>query len=72
MVDSVSHQDFIHHWNENLVLLKEWEEDRNVTLQRGKQKKQYRPAMFQLVLLGLGGSVLLRRITSLTPPPLQY
>lgn len=38
MVNSVSHQDFVHHWNENLVLLEEREEIRKVTLQRGRQR----------------------------------
>lgn len=38
MVDSVSHQDFVHHWNENLVLSEEREEIRKVTLQRGRQR----------------------------------
>lgn len=41
MVDSVSHQDFIHHWNENLVLSKEREEVGKVTLQSGRQIKDY-------------------------------
>lgn len=29
VVDSVSHQNFVHHWNENLVLEQEREEIRN-------------------------------------------
>ena len=29
MVDSVSHQNFVHHWNENLVLQEESKQIRN-------------------------------------------
>lgn len=39
MVDSVSYQDFIHHWNENLVLREKREEVRDATPKSGKQRK---------------------------------